>query len=111
MHVCHALKCAASTGSAHHVRNTLTLYTCAVLRHAVQIAADFVSPESMAEALAHKARLRGADLSTPQPLDEPPGDRACQEKLQSQLILLRAALRASRTLRAVQQQGGQAAAC
>lgn len=69
-----------------------------MLCFAGQVAADFVSPESLGEVLAQKARLRQADLAVAQPLSEGPGDRQCQEKLQSQLMLMRGVLRAARTL-------------
>jgi hypothetical protein len=49
-----------------------------------------------------KARLRAADLVMPQPLGEGPHDRQCQEKLQSQLILLRGVLRAAQVLQTEQ---------
>lgn len=64
-----------------------------------QLAVDFVSPESIHQALALKSRLRHADLTVPQPLGAPPQERQCQEKLQSLLILLRGTLRAARALK------------
>jgi hypothetical protein len=66
-----------------------------------------VSPESLGQVLAQKARLRHADISVPQPLGDGPHDRQCQEKLQSQLMLLRGALRAARTLGSAKQQPQQ----
>lgn len=57
-----------------------------------------MSPESLGEVLAQKTRLRQADLAVAQPLCEGPGERQCQEKLQSQLMLMRGVLRAARTL-------------
>lgn len=55
----------------------------------------------MGQALAQKARLRQADLTVPQPLDEGPHNRQCQEKLQSQLILLRGTLRSLKAIRSM----------
>lgn len=79
----------------------LTLLCCDVLCW-LQVAVDFVTPESMGQALAMKARLRAADLVMPQPLDEGPHDRQCQEKLQSQLILLRGVMRAAQAMQTAQ---------
>lgn len=79
-----------------------SLYACAQLHvtqfHVccllLQIAVDFVSPESMAAALDNREQLRTADLSLEQQLGLGPEDRRYQEKLQSQLMLLRGVLRA-----------------
>ena len=81
--------------------NTHTVHAVLCCALCVQVAADFVSPENLSQALAHRGRLRTADLSTPQLLGDGPHDRHCQEKLQSQLMLLRGALRAARTLQSV----------
>ncbi|KAF8057712.1 JMJ25 [Scenedesmus sp. PABB004] len=84
-------------GCPHQVRN---LASCC------KVAVDFVSPESMAAALDNREALRAADLALPQPLGLPPTQRQCQEKLQSQLLLLRGVLRAAD---AVAASGGEAA--
>lgn len=64
----------------------------------MQVAVDFVSPESMSEAFNNRDRLRVAELALEQELGLSPGDRDYQEKLQSQLMLLRGALRAAELL-------------
>ena len=61
---------------------------------ALQVAVDFVSPESVPEVIKMRHRLRQADLATGQPLLVSPHDRDKTEKLQSGLILVRAAERA-----------------
>lgn len=61
----------------------------------LQIAVDFVSPESMLEALGNREQLRTADLAIEQELELNPEDRIFQEKLQSQLMLVRGVLRAA----------------
>jgi hypothetical protein len=65
---------------------------------------DFVSPENVGLTQAHRERLRQADLALPSDVSDGPAERRCQEKLQSQLILLRTALAAARTLQQQQQQ-------
>ncbi|WIA16214.1 hypothetical protein OEZ85_012926 [Tetradesmus obliquus] len=78
-------------GCPHQVRN---LASCC------KVAVDFVSPESMAQALASRQALRDADLALLQPLAKGPEQREFQEKLQSQLMLLRHMLRADEALQA-----------
>lgn len=91
------------TASCQHLHcvSFSAMLCCAALR-CLQVAVDFVTPESMGQALAMKARLRAADLVMPQPLDEGPHDRQCQEKLQSQLILLRGVMRAAQAMQTAQ---------
>jgi len=55
-----------------------------------------MSPESFEAAAAHREHLRGSDLALPQLLGDSPTSRVFQEKLQSQLMLLRAVLHAAR---------------
>jgi hypothetical protein len=57
---------------------TLTLVLCFHLPVLRQVAVDFVSPESMAEALAAREALRAADQALPQPLGEGPEQREFQ---------------------------------
>eukprot|EP00878_Enallax_costatus_P037631 GHUV01042529.1.p2 GENE.GHUV01042529.1~~GHUV01042529.1.p2 ORF type:complete len:147 (+),score=62.90 GHUV01042529.1:589-1029(+) len=73
-------------GCPHQVRN---LQSCS------KIAVDFVSPESMFEALGNREQLRTSDLAIEQELELNPEDRPFQEKLQSQLMLVRGVLRAA----------------
>eukprot|EP00775_Hariotina_reticulata_P006709 gene6710-6930_t len=73
-------------GCAHQVRN---------LQSCCKVAVDFMSPESFEAAAAHREHLRGSDLSLPQLLGDSPTSRVFQEKLQSQLMLLRAMLHAA----------------
>lgn len=79
-------------GCPHQVRN---LVSC------TKVAADFVSPEGLGVCLQQKQQLRAADLAFGLPLREPAPTREHAEKLQSSLILVRAALAAA----AAEQQG------
>lgn len=73
------------------------------------MAVDFVSPESLPAALAHRQSLRDSDMALPQALGLPPEEREFQEKLQSQLMLLRGVLRAADVLAKQQPVAGAAA--
>eukprot|EP00879_Flechtneria_rotunda_P009940 GHRR01010395.1.p1 GENE.GHRR01010395.1~~GHRR01010395.1.p1 ORF type:complete len:526 (+),score=239.63 GHRR01010395.1:3283-4860(+) len=73
-------------GCPHQVRN---LASCC------KVAVDFVSPESLAVALDYREQLREADRALQQDLNATPEQREYQEKLQSQLALLRGVLRAA----------------
>jgi hypothetical protein len=54
-----------------------------------------VSPESFLQVVLHRERLRAANMALPQPLTGDPASDLFAEKLQSQLLLLRGALRAA----------------
>eukprot|EP00775_Hariotina_reticulata_P001304 gene1304-1646_t len=77
-------------GCPHQVRN---LTSCC------KVAVDFVSPEAVAICMATRERLRQLDLTCGEPLQAPPQDRDHAEKLQSELIMMRAALTAAGLMR------------
>lgn len=56
---------------------------CVLLLLLLQVAVDFVSPESMGEALANRQALRAADLALEQQLGQGPERRQFQVRRKS----------------------------